>query len=117
LRAQTIENVVRNAIHYNKPQTDVMISLDLVTDGGSHSARLLVADHGDGVPPETLVRLFEPFYRVSESRDHKISGSGLGLSIAQRIVLLHGGSITARNREHGGLEMEICFPATCSDPA
>jgi two-component system sensor histidine kinase CpxA len=112
-----IENVVRNAIHYTKPQTDVMISLDLVTDGGSHSARILVADHGDGVPPETLVRLFEPFYRVSESRDHKISGSGLGLSIAQRIALLHGGSITARNREHGGLEMEICFPATCSDPA
>jgi len=109
-----IENVVRNAVLYTKPQTDVVISLELVKNGGAASARIRVADHGDGVPPEALSQLFEPFYRVSESRDRKSGGSGLGLSIAQRIAVLHGGGIFARNRECGGLEVEIQLPAGSS---
>jgi signal transduction histidine kinase len=51
-----IENVVRNAVHYTKPQTEVAVSLDLVGNG-SDSARILVTDHGDGVPPGALSRL------------------------------------------------------------
>lgn len=105
-----IENVVRNAVHYTKPQTEVAISLALV-GGSSDSARILVADHGDGVPEEALGRIFEPFYRVTEAREHQTGGTGLGLSIAQRIAIVHGGSIRARNRDGGGLEMEIRLPA------
>jgi two-component system sensor histidine kinase CpxA len=105
-----IENVVRNAVHYTKPQTEVAVSLVLEC-GGSESARILVADHGDGVPPDALDRIFEPFYRVTEAGEHQTGGVGLGLSIAQRIVVVHGGSIRARNREGGGLEMEIRLPA------
>lgn len=105
-----IENVVRNAVHYTKPRTEVALSLDLV-GGGSDSARILVADHGDGVPTEALSRIFEPFYRVTEARGHQIGGTGLGLSIAQRIAIVHGGSICVRNRDGGGLEMEIRLPA------
>jgi two-component system, OmpR family, sensor histidine kinase CpxA len=105
-----IENVVRNAVHYTKPQTEVAVSLDLI-GGGSDSARILVADHGDGVPPEALGRIFEPFYRVTAAREHQTGGTGLGLSIAQRIAIVHGGSILARNRDGGGLEMEIRLPA------
>jgi len=100
-----IENVVRNAVHYTKPQTEVSVSLDF--GGDSDSARILIADHGDGVPPEALGRIFEPFYRVTEAREHQVGGAGLGLSIAQRIAIAHGGSIRARNRDGGGLEMEI----------
>ena len=58
-----------------------------------------------------LPRLFEPFYRVSEFCDHQTNGTGLGLSIAQRIAIVHGGNIRAKNREVGGLEMEIWLPA------
>jgi two-component system sensor histidine kinase CpxA len=105
-----IENVVRNAVHYSKPQTEVAISLDIVA-GDPDSARILVADHGDGVPPEALSRIFEPFYRVTEAREHQTGGTGLGLSIAQRIAIVHGGSIRAHNRDGGGLEMEIFLPA------
>jgi two-component system sensor histidine kinase CpxA len=102
------ENVVRNAIHYTKPQTDVLITVNFVSP---HRACILVTDHGRGAPSDALPRLFEPFYRASEARDRKTGGSGLGLSIAHRIVLLHHGSIVARNREKGGLEIEICLPA------
>jgi two-component system sensor histidine kinase CpxA len=105
-----IENVVRNAVHYTKPQTEVAVSLALV-GGSSDSARILVADHGDGVPEEALGCIFEPFYRVTEAREHQTGGTGLGLSIAQRIAIVHGGSIRARNRDGGGLEMEIRLPA------
>jgi len=73
-------------------------------------AHVLVVDRGSGVPTDSLPRLFEPFYRVSEARDLGSGGFGLGLAVAQRVVLLHRGKITARNREGGGLEMEIELP-------
>ena len=110
-----IENVVRNAVHYTKPRTEVAVSLALVV-GGSDAARILVADHGDGVPQEALGRIFEPFYRVTEAREHQTGGTGLGLSIAQRIAIVHGGSICARNRDGGGLEMEIWLPVSVAKP-
>jgi signal transduction histidine kinase len=111
-----IENVVRNAVHYTKPETEVTLSLEVVTEG-SDSARILVADHGDGVPPEALDRIFEAFYRVTEAREHQTGGTGLGLSIAQRIAIVHGGGIRARNRDGGGLEIEISVPVSVSKPS
>jgi two-component system, OmpR family, sensor histidine kinase CpxA len=102
-----IENVVRNAVRYTKPQTEVTIALNSVNERGSHWARIVVSDQGHGVPQESLSRLFEPFYRVSEARDLRTGGSGLGLAIAQRVATLYGGKITARNRDSGGLEIEI----------
>lgn len=111
-----IENVVRNAVHYTKPQTEVTLSLDLVGNG-TDAARILVADRGDGVPADALESIFEPFYRVTEAQEHQTGGTGLGLSIAQRIAVVHGGSIRARNRNGGGLEMEIRLPAQNPVPA
>jgi two-component system sensor histidine kinase CpxA len=105
-----IENVVRNAVRYTKPQTGVMIALHRVDESRAPWARISVKDHGDGVPRESLSRLFEPFYRVSEARDLRTGGVGLGLAIAQRVALLYGGKITARNRNNGGLEIEIELP-------
>jgi len=105
-----IENVVRNAVRYTRPQTGVILSLLRVDGGGLSVARVVVSDHGPGVPAESLSRLFEPFYRVSESRDAASGGFGLGLAIAQRVTLLHGGRISARNREAGGLEVTIELP-------
>jgi two-component system sensor histidine kinase CpxA len=105
-----IENVVRNAVHYTKPQTGVVLSMDLVGNG-SVATRILVADRGDGVPEESLDRIFEPFYRVTEAHEHQTGGTGLGLSIAQRIAVMYGGTIRAQNRNGGGLEMEIRLPA------
>jgi two-component system sensor histidine kinase CpxA len=105
-----IENVVRNAVHYTEPHTEVSIALHRVEERGTPWARIVVSDRGMGVPQESLSRLFEPFYRVSEARDLRTGGSGLGLAIAQRVTRLYTGNITARNRDSGGLEIEIQLP-------
>jgi two-component system sensor histidine kinase CpxA len=109
-----LENVVRNAVYHTKPQTSVVIALNCRDGGISKSAYVLVADHGEGVPSDALPRLFEPFYRAPGVEHRKIGGSGLGLSIAQRVAVLHGGGIKARNREQGGLEIEIHLSANGS---
>jgi two-component system sensor histidine kinase CpxA len=123
LLRSAIENVVRNAVRYSPANDAVAIQLSLKANGSApapstrpgmleHSAaQLVVQDHGVGVPPESLPRLFEPFYRVSNARDRQTGGSGLGLSIAQKVIQWHGGAIVASNPTTGGLEIKITLPA------
>ena len=111
-----VENVVRNALRYTRPDTSVAIHVAL-HGGASPLAKIDIADEGPGVPPEALRRLFEPFFRVSGARDRSSGGSGLGLAISQKVAKLYGGGIEARNRESGGLEVQITLPAQKDTPA
>ena len=72
------------------------------------SATLRVADTGPGVAPETLARLFEPFFST------KASGTGLGLAIVKRTVEAHGGRITAAGALGAGLRIDVALPLTGS---
>jgi two-component system sensor histidine kinase MtrB len=71
--------------------------------------RIAVQDRGPGVPPDRLIRIFERFYMADPSRR---GGSGLGLSIAAEHAGLLGGRLRAKNREGGGLEIELVLPVT-----
>lgn len=108
-----IENIVRNAAHYTAPHTTVDVAACRIQDALGHSqCEIVVRDHGPGVPEEALPYLFDPFYRVSESRDLREGGTGLGLSISQKIAVLHQGSICAANRAGAsGLEVRLQLPS------
>ena len=105
LLRSAIENVVRNALRYTREGSAVEVSLQSRLD----SAVLTVRDYGPGVPDSELQHIFEPFYRVSEARERSSGGVGLGLSIADRTVKLHGGTIRAGNA-HDGLLVTIELP-------
>ncbi|PLX79347.1 MAG: two-component sensor histidine kinase, partial [Desulfuromonas sp.] len=106
LLRRTFENVVRNALRYAPGGSSIALSLALEDD----VAVTTVRDQGPGVPEKDLPHLFEPFYRVAESRDRECGGTGLGLAIAARSVRLHGGSIAAENPTNGGLLVRIGLP-------
>ena len=119
LLRSAIENVVRNAVLYTDSGTDVEIMLtfsDMVVDDSSgdkatsRCAVVSVRDHGPGVSDDHLAHLFEPFYRIADSRDRESGGTGLGLAITERAVRLHGGTVDARNATNGGLIVEIRLP-------
>jgi two-component system sensor histidine kinase CpxA len=97
-----IENVLRNAVRF-APQGS---SIDVAVRRDASSAVVSVVDRGPGVAENDLRRIFEPFFRGVADSD----GAGLGLSIAQRIMSIHGGTIIARNHAFGGLEVELSVP-------
>jgi len=105
---RAMENLLRNALRHTDPDRGVL--LDLVVSKRKSSVRLEVRDFGTGVPEEELEKIFEPFYRVQESRDRGSGGHGLGLSIAANAVHMHGGSIQASNAQDGGLVVSISLP-------
>jgi len=111
LLRSAIENVVRNATRYTAEGTVVEIRLERQTNEKGAEVVLRVLDSGPGVPNDDLEKIFQPFYRLDDARNRQTGGAGLGLSIAQRAVRLHGGQLRASNRPEGGLEVEIRIPA------
>ena len=107
LLRSAIENILRNAVRFTDRHTNVEVNLAVAAG----KAALTIRDHGHGVPPEELERIFEPFYRVPDSKAPGSSGGGgLGLTIASRVANLHGGTVAARNADDGGLIVEIALP-------
>ena len=96
-------NLIDNAINYAGEGSTIDISAEQTAD--SWAFRL--SDNGVGIATEHLSRIFERFYRIDKSRSRSIGGTGLGLAIVKNAVLLHGGTITARNAPDGGLEFEF----------
>ncbi len=112
-----IENVIRNAIRYTSENTVVEVRLSRSPEAGAEHARISVRDHGGGVPEADLPHLFRPFYRVSAARDRQSGGTGLGLAITKSAVVLHRGSVTARNEADGGLLVIIDLPMNGRSPS
>jgi two-component system sensor histidine kinase CpxA len=105
-----IENVVRNAIHYTAPGTQVEVRIAEDQEADRRLVRVEIRDHGRGVSESELANIFRPFYRVADARDRQSGGAGLGLAIADRVIRTHGGTIEARNVSPEGLLVEILLP-------
>jgi two-component system sensor histidine kinase CpxA len=102
LLRRAFENIVRNAIRYTPEGS----SVDVQLKAGAADATIVVRDYGPGVPEELLSKIFQPFFRVDDSRDGSTGGVGLGLAIARRAIAVHHGRLTAVNA-NPGLKVQI----------
>jgi signal transduction histidine kinase len=102
---KAFDNVLRNALYYSPPDTDITVSVSLDVE----KITITVQDQGPGIPAAELTRIFDEFYRVDSARARETGGYGLGLAIARRAILEHGGSISASNTSPG-LRMDITLP-------
>lgn len=108
---RAITNILDNSLKYN-PNKNLHIAVTLFERNGR--VVITIQDDGAGVSEEKLSRLFDRFYRGDESRNHAIEGSGLGLTIAKRIVTANGGSISAES--NNGLTIIIELPVEEEKP-
>jgi signal transduction histidine kinase len=104
------ENIIRNAIRFTQPGTDVQVTLEMDRNPKESFALVFVRDRGPGVPEESLQTIFRPFVQIMSGENHE-KGNGLGLAIASEAIRMHGGTISAANLPHGGLEISVRLPA------
>jgi len=97
-------NLVGNAIKYGGA---ARIRLNPPADG---QVVVTVEDDGPGLPPDQLERIFEPFYRLEDSRNRETGGTGLGLPIARNILRAHGGDVVLANQAGGGARAVVTLP-------
>jgi signal transduction histidine kinase len=96
-------NLIDNAVKYGKSAT-------VMVNDHDKQLQIHILDHGPGIPEAELERVFEPFYRLENSRSRDTGGTGLGLGIARNIAQMHGGDLLLRNRQGGGLEALLTLP-------
>ncbi len=102
-------NVAENALKYSRGSRKP-VEMELRREEGR--AVVEIRDHGVGVPEAEQEKVFEPFYRVDQSRAKKTGGYGLGLSLCREIMRAHGGEISLRSRPGQGTTVRLEFPMT-----
>ncbi|MBT3915642.1 MAG: HAMP domain-containing histidine kinase [Rhodospirillaceae bacterium] len=100
---RALRNVIENAVRYGE-QAEVDITLD------DQEVCLNVNDHGPGISADMREQIFEPFFRLEDSRNRETGGIGLGLAIARTIVRSHGGDIRITDSDSGGARFSLCLP-------
>ncbi len=107
--AQVINNLVSNAIRYNRPQGRVVVQ---VGRDGADTVLLRVEDTGIGIPPHEQQHIFQRFYRGSQVNHRVTPGTGLGLNIVQEIVSIHGGQVDVESQPGHGSVFTVRLPAS-----
>ena len=106
---QVLANLVDNAIKYGRAQGTVTVGGNKL---GADEVEIFVRDDGPGIPPESLDRVFERFYRVDKARSREQGGTGLGLSIVKHIVQAHGGDVRVESEPGKGATFFFTLPDT-----
>ena len=94
---QAVSNLIGNAVRHSGSD-----EISVTVECHAKAARIVVEDHGVGIPPEHAARIFERFHRVDPARASETGGAGLGLAIVRRIARLHGGDVTYSPAEPKG---------------
>lgn len=103
LLRRCLGNLIDNAVLYGGRAT-------VQVEDGAACLTIRVLDDGPGIPAAELEKVFEPFYRLEQSRSRETGGTGLGLAIARNVAHMHGGDIALRNRPTRGLEAILTLP-------
>ena len=101
-----LNNLIENAIKYNYDGGWVHVTLN--ADHKFFYVR--IQDSGVGIPEELQDKIFERFYRVDKARSRETGGTGLGLALTRRAILLHRGSIKVYSKEKEGTTFTIRIP-------
>jgi len=104
--AQVLHNLLDNAVAHTESDGHVTIS----TTQKDEWIEVAVTDTGEGIPDEDLPNIFERFYRVDKSRTRATGGTGLGLTIAKRLIEAHGGSIKVHSELGKGSRFTFTLP-------
>ena len=114
---QALQNVVGNAAKYGRAGDWIGISAEAISEGGRNTGvEIRIADHGPGIAARDAKHIFEPFYRGEMAVAEQIHGTGLGLSLAKRIIDAHDGQIAVRSEPGKGAEFVIRLPAASVEP-
>jgi signal transduction histidine kinase len=105
---QVLINLIGNAVKFTPRGGAVRVSGLLESDG---SCLISVADTGIGIPPETLIRLFQPFQQGDNALSRRHEGTGLGLAISRELMVLHGGTLEIESEPGQGTRALARFPA------
>lgn len=110
---RVINNIVENARRYARTPGQDFTELDFACHVRStpegRRAVVEIADHGPGVPDDQIAQLLKPFTRLDTARG-QANGAGLGLAIVERVVSRHSAELSVRNREGGGLLVQLALP-------
>lgn len=101
-----ISNLLENAVKYTPVQGKVRLQLALL----NHDLLITVADNGIGIPPESLPRIFEEFFRAKNAKEMGQEGTGLGLSLVKHIVDRYGGKIEVQSKLGEGSTFTVTLP-------
>ncbi|MDR3087908.1 MAG: HAMP domain-containing protein, partial [Azoarcus sp.] len=96
-------NLIENGVKFG-------ITVDIVLSETPDAFRIVVHDHGPGLPAEEMERVFEPFYRTESSRNRETGGTGLGLAITRNLLHVQRGSVNLHNSPEGGLVATVILP-------
>jgi signal transduction histidine kinase/ActR/RegA family two-component response regulator len=111
---QIATNLLANAATYTAPGGRIRVRVER----RGPEALLEVSDDGRGIAPENLPRLFELFFQAESSIDRSSGGLGIGLTLVQRLVALHGGTVEAHSEgKDKGATFTVRFPAVAAEPA
>ncbi len=106
--AQVLTNVLDNAIKFSG--TSAQGPIELLAEPSAGGLCLRVRDRGPGIEPESVARIFEPFFRARRSHEEAAPGTGIGLALVRTLVRELGGGVDGHNREGGGFEVAIELP-------
>lgn len=101
---RVVTKLVDNAIKFGT-DAEILLNVELPA-----FLLIIVQDRGPGIPPAELEAVFQPFYRIENSRNRESGGSGLGLAITQQFSTHFDGHLSLSNREGGGLLARLCLP-------